>query len=83
MPSAMKIKCLALIFTRSFPSVISFMRPIFAGLKIERKMPYRNRNANAPKSSLSPKKNAMSKTEIAMPMEVQPMTLLLGKRPAK
>ena len=83
MANAMKIRCNAFIFTRSFPSVISFMMPIFAGLKIARKMPYRNSKANAPRPSLSPKKNAISKTEIAMPAEVQPMTLLLGKRPAK
>ena len=83
MARAMKIKCFALIFTRSFPSEISFMMPIFAGLKIARKMPYKNSNANAPTPSLSPKKNAISKRERAMPAEVQPMTLLLGKRPAK
>ncbi len=78
MPRAMNDKWFALILTRSLPSVISFMMPIFAGLKIARKMPYRNNSANAPKPSLSPKKNAISKTEMAMPMEDQPMTLLLG-----
>ena len=83
MASAMNVTCLALILTRSFPAEISFMMPIFAGLKMARNMPYRNSSAKAPMPSLSPKKNAISKTETAMPIDVQPMTLFLGKRPAK